>query len=416
VADAKLDELTRLLTERHPDDKIIIFTQYADTVRYLTAQLRARGIDALEGVTGDSPDPTAIAWRFSPVSNDKRNRVRPDDELRVLVATDVLSEGQNLQDCAIVVNYDLPWAIIRLIQRVGRVDRIGQKARQILAYTFLPAEGIEQVIRLRARVVQRLRENAEVVGTDELFFEDGAARQPLLDLYNEKAGALDGDAEGEVDLASQAFQIWKNAIEADPSLEKAIRELPDVIYSSRAHTAAGDSPNGVLVYMRTSQGNDALGWTDRYGNNVTQSQLRILQAAACHPQTPALPRNEQHHALVQQAVEQLARDDQSSGGQLGRPSGARYKTYVRLQRYADEVRGTLFDTPQLKRAIDDIYRYPLYQSATDTLNRQIRSGISDDRLAELVVDLRGADRLCIIHDEGEVDDPHIICSLGLWGG
>ena len=72
-----------------------------------------------------------------------------------MVATDVLSEGQNLQDCAIVVNYDLPWAIIRLIQRAGRVDRIGQQAQEILCCSFLPADGIERLIRLRARVRTR---------------------------------------------------------------------------------------------------------------------------------------------------------------------------------------------------------------------------------------------------------------------
>ena len=61
----------------------------------------------------------------------------------MFVATDVLSEGQNLAGRAIVVNYDLPWAIIRLIQRAGRVDRIGQKAEKILCYSFLPADGVE---------------------------------------------------------------------------------------------------------------------------------------------------------------------------------------------------------------------------------------------------------------------------------
>ena len=84
----------------------------------------------------------------------------------------MLSEGQNLQDAAIIVNYDLPWAIIRLIQGAGRVDRIGQKAETMLCYSFLPADGVEHIIRLRARVRQRLQENAEVVGTDETFFED----------------------------------------------------------------------------------------------------------------------------------------------------------------------------------------------------------------------------------------------------
>ena len=66
-------------------------------------------------------------------------------KLRVLIATDVLSEGQNLQDAAIIVNFDLPWAIIRLIQRAGRVDRIGQKSEEILCYSFLPADGVERI-------------------------------------------------------------------------------------------------------------------------------------------------------------------------------------------------------------------------------------------------------------------------------
>src|SRR5439155_23991208 len=131
---------------------------------------------------------------------------------------DVLSEGQNLQDCPIVVNYDLPWAIIRLVQRAGRVDRIGQKAENILCYSFLPADGVERIIRLRARVRRRLQENAEVVGTDEAFFDDEKDDKPLLNLYHEKAGILDGDDDTEVDLASYAYQIWKNAIDQTPEL------------------------------------------------------------------------------------------------------------------------------------------------------------------------------------------------------
>jgi superfamily II DNA/RNA helicase len=102
------------------------------------------------GVTGSSTNPTALTQRFSPVSNNKHAQVRPDAELRVLIATDVLSEGQNLQDCHIVVNYDLPWAIIRLIQRAGRVDRIGQQADTTSIYTFMPADGVEQLLQLRA--------------------------------------------------------------------------------------------------------------------------------------------------------------------------------------------------------------------------------------------------------------------------
>ncbi|MDI7277919.1 MAG: C-terminal helicase domain-containing protein, partial [Anaerolineae bacterium] len=215
ASDAKLQALYNLVTQRHPGEKVLVFTQYADTARYLETQLQVLGVEQLAGVCGDSEDPTCLAFRFSPQSNELVGQVAPERELRVLIATDVLSEGQNLQDCAIVVNYDLPWAIIRLTQRVGRVDRIGQRAREIACHTFLPAEGVERIIRLRARLRQRLRENAEVLGTDEAFFEDEDAPQTLVDLYNEQAGLLDGEEDTEVDLTSQAYQIWKNAVACD---------------------------------------------------------------------------------------------------------------------------------------------------------------------------------------------------------
>jgi superfamily II DNA or RNA helicase len=411
--DAKLKTLLRLITQEHRGKKLFVFTQFADTVHYLTAQLYARGVNRLAAVTGDTDDPTQLVWRFSPVSNNKRTRVAPDQELDTLIATDVLSEGQNLQDAAIVVNYDLPWAVIRLAQRAGRVDRIGQQAETILCYSFLPADGVERLIRLRARVRQRLQENAEVVGTDEAFFEDDRNDQAIRDLFTEKAGILDGNADTEVDLGSYAFQIWKNASDRDPSLHKIIADLPHVVYSTKPHVPRMEQPEGVLVYVRTAEGNDALAWVDKLGNPVTESQFAILRAAMCEPDTPALTRHNNHHDLVRQGIERIASEEKSIGGQLGRPSGARFRTYERLKHYADEVKGTLFDTQQLRRTIEDIYSYPLRQVAIDILNRQLRSGLSDADLARRVIDLREEGRLCIIHDEEESQEPRIICSLGL---
>ncbi|MDN5936672.1 MAG: SNF2-related protein, partial [Nitrosospira sp.] len=196
--DRKLVQLEALIARTHGNDKVLVFTQFADTARYLGRALQARGIRSLAVVTGASADPYAVACRFSPHSN--RAKIAKADELRVLVCTDVLSEGQNLQDCAVVVNFDLPWAIIRLIQRAGRVDRIGQQAEEILCYSFLPADGVERLIKLRARIAQRLQENAEVVGTDEAFFEDEDAER-LRKLSLQTAGSLD-DQDDEVDLAS----------------------------------------------------------------------------------------------------------------------------------------------------------------------------------------------------------------------
>ena len=413
--DAKLNALEKLLSGTHPGDKVLVFTQFADTVKYLTSALSARGMTQIAEATGDSADPTALAHRFSPVSNGKQDKIKSDRALRVLISTDVLSEGQNLQDCSIVVNYDLPWAIIRLVQRAGRVDRIGQMAEDILCYSFLPAEGVERIINLRGRVRARLQQNREVVGTDEAFFEDDGdeGNETIVNLYNEQAGLLDDAQDNDVDLASHAYQIWKNAITQDPQLEKAISALPPVVYSTQPHVPTDNEPEGALVYIRTGQENDALAWISRDGQSVTESQFAILQAAACQPDTEALPPFEEHHRLVEEAARLIVSEERTVGGQLGRPSGARFRAYERLKDYASEVEGTLLATQTLRRVIDNIYRYPLRQTATDTLNRQLRSGISNKDLADLVIDLWETERLCIIEEERQTREPQIVCSLGL---
>jgi hypothetical protein len=414
TGDAKLNALHELIAKKHSESKIIVFSQFADTVRYLEQQLKARGITSIAGVTGDSADPTAIAWRFSPVSNGKRHRIKPEDELRVIIATDVLSEGQNLQDCSVIVNYDLPWAIIRLIQRAGRVDRIGQLSENILCYSFLPAEGVERIIQLRARVRNRLHENAEVVGTDEAFFEDDRNDEAIVDLYNEKSGIMDGDIDGEVDLASYAYQIWKNAVTLNPALQRIIPELQPVVYSTKNHQPSERAPEGVLVYLKTADENDALAWIDKDGKSVTESQFTILRTAECSPGLPAISRNSNHHELVKKGVELIIDEEKFIGGQLGRPSGARFRTYEKLKKYAEKLKDTLFESQELLKAIDDIYRYPLRPTATDTLNRQLRSSISDEELAKLVLALREEGRLCNIHEENQSVEPRIICSMGLF--
>ena len=259
-----------------------------------------------------------------------------------------------------------------------------------------------------------MRENAEVVGADEAFFEDDMSATLIVDLYNENAAVLEDDTDTEVDLASYAYQIWKNAIDSDPSLQKTIPSLSDVVYSAMQHQGSEQEPEGVLVYVRTSQGNDALAWINENGESATESQFTILRAAECLPTTPAVRRKENHHELVRKGTELIAIQEKTVGGQLGRPSGARFRTYERLKRYAEQVKGTIFESQDLLNAIDEIYRYPLRQLAIDTLNRQLKSGITDQALAELVVALREDGRLCLISEQEQESEPQIICSLGLY--
>jgi superfamily II DNA or RNA helicase len=410
--DKQLNVLSDLLTKKHGKEKVLVFTQFADTAYYLTEQLKKRGITQIECVTGDDENPTGLAHRFSPHSNHKSDTIKGNQELRVLITTDVLSEGQNLQDAHIILNYDLPWAIIRLIQRAGRVDRIGQKAEQIICYSFLPEDGIEAIINLRRRLTQRIEENANVVGSDETFFDGDPVN--LTDLYNEKSGILDGeDDDTEVDLASLAYQIWKNATDANPELNKIIPDLPNVIYATK-HNDDVPEKEGVIVYTRTTEENDVLAWVDNKGKIITQSQHTILKAAQCNQDTEPKYKLEKHHELVKNGIDFIREEEKNTGGSLGKKTGVKYRVYMRLDRYCKEYENTLFVNDQLKKAVDDIYKYPLKEFARETLNRQLKAGISDDQLASLAISLREEDKLAIVNeDEQPNKELQIICSLGL---
>jgi len=410
--DRQLNALFDLCYKKHKDEKILIFTQYADTANYISEEFKRRKVERTECVTGNSEDPTKFAYRFSPISNEKQGIKNTENEIRVLISTDVLSEGQNLQDAHIVINYDLPWAIIRLIQRAGRVDRIGQKAEEIICYSVLPEDGLEQIINLRKRLGQRIEENAEVVGSDETFFEGDPVN--VADLYNEKAGILDEDDNGEVDLSSYAFQIWQNAIEEDPKLKKIVPNLPDVVYATK-ELVDKEKSESVIVYARTYDDNDILSLVDKDGKLVTNSQFRILTAAACNKNTEPLHKISNHHKLVKKGIEHIKDVASRIGGQLGRKTGARYRVYKRLERYYEENKETLFVNEAMKKAIDDIYKYPLKEFARETFNRQLKAGIADDELANLAASLREEGKLSIVEEEQKdiYKEPKIICSLGL---
>ena len=410
LTDQKLNQLEELLNKTHGTEKVLVFTQYSDTANYIYRQLRKRGFSHIDRATGGSKNPTAIVERFSPLSN--RVDVPAENELRILVATDVLSEGQNLQDAHVIVNYDLPWAIIRLIQRAGRVDRIGQEAEEIFCYSFFPAEGVEKIIRLRSRLNARINENANIVGSDEVFFEGN--EQNLRDMYNEKSGSLDDEDDNDVDLASQAYQIWKNATDANPKLKQIIPALSNIIYSTKKTDSAIE--DGVITYAKTHSDYDVLTWYNSKGEMVSQSQKKILQAMACAANEPSLPTLDNHFDLVKKAVEGMKQETTHVSGILGNRFSTRYRIIDLLEHYYQQPPTLFCDTDkkqQLKYAIDDIYNFQLLEGTKFILGRRLRTSTNDD-IVESILEMHKNGTLCRIdEDHNKQKDPTIICSMGL---
>lgn len=176
--DYKLIQLTGLLQQKitHPinpgNQKVLIFTAFADTAEYLYENLapllkKTFGVNTalITGakrerttIPGFPPDMNHILTCFSPVSKD-RDMIYPQeqDNIDVLIATDCVSEGQNLQDCDYCINYDIHWNPVRIIQRFGRIDRIGSKNKQIQMVNFWPDLTLDDYINLKQRVETRMK-------------------------------------------------------------------------------------------------------------------------------------------------------------------------------------------------------------------------------------------------------------------
>ena len=230
------------------------------------------------------------------------------------------------------------------------------------------------------------------------------------------------DNDDEVDLASYAWQIWKQATQDDPDLARAVESLPPVVYSAKAFQldearfpllGNDATQGGALVYVKSPEGNDHLAWVGANGKVVTESQYAVLRAAECEPGTQPKPRLENHHDLVANGLHLATTQDKAVGGGLGRPSSPRRRAYERLKPYAGEQMKTLFRDEELERALDDMYQRPLLETSADLLNRLMRGGVNDEELAGAVKSLREENRLTYAEDDAALREPRVVCSMGL---
>ena len=191
--DGKLAEIKRVIEQKahHPttdhdgldNRKVLVFTTFKDTARYLYENLIGLagelGVNAA-WVSGDEAAASTGANKFHRILSDFAPRARGAGreegagEIDLLIATDCISEGQNLQDCDTVVNYDIHWNPVRLIQRFGRIDRIGSRHTAVRMVNFWPTEDMESYLNLKSRVEARMAlADATASGDDDLLTEEG---------------------------------------------------------------------------------------------------------------------------------------------------------------------------------------------------------------------------------------------------
>jgi len=252
--DKKLQALLTLL-KKDPvlsKHKLLIFSEFMTTARYLRDQLQEAGIDGVEEIdSATKADRGEVITRFSPYYNGSSSAdlaATGKSEIRVLIATDVLSEGLNLQDATRIINYDLHWNPVRLMQRIGRVDRRmdpeiearivadhpdQKKLRGETAYwNFLPPEELDELLRLFRTVSKktlRISKTFGIEGRKLLTPEDDY--QALKEFTDAYEGTLS---------PVEAMHLELQALLRDqPDLEARIKSLPGKVFSGRQHPRQG---------------------------------------------------------------------------------------------------------------------------------------------------------------------------------
>lgn len=276
--DEKIEELKRIVSDKitNPinagNKKVIVFTAFADTAIYLydcLAKWAKTEFGIYSGLVTGSNEPktnlplkrkdfTGILINFSPRS---KERGEEGAEIDLLIATDCISEGQNLQDCDFLINYDIHWNPVRIIQRFGRIDRIGSKNEAIQLVNFWPAIGLDEYINLEQRVKGRMKLlDISATGEENIIESNGEMRDleyRRQQLEQLKSEVLDiEDLSGGISITDLTLNDFRmdltSFVEKYPN---ALNEIPTGIYAvskNNSERLQDEIKSGVIFCLKSN--------------------------------------------------------------------------------------------------------------------------------------------------------------------
>jgi superfamily II DNA or RNA helicase len=317
--DDKLKALIRLL-KTDPvlkNHKVLIFTEFMATARYLKAQLEAAGIEGVDEVDSTSKrDRGEIITQFAPYYNESSSDELAKEglaETRVLISTDVLSEGLNLQDATRLINYDLHWNPVRLMQRIGRIDRrmdLQTEMRivthhpeqkpirgKVAYWNFLPPDELDGLLKLYSRVAHKTLRISKTFGIEgkKLLTPDDDY-EALKDFTR----SYEGNPTPEEDLHLE----YQRLIQKNPDLEKSLSALPGKVFSGKEHPSRGSKGVFFCYAMPAPPGPGQEGtgeapeeWTEEAGDtkwylydvaegHIAEDPSQIVAIIRSTPETP----------------------------------------------------------------------------------------------------------------------------------
>ena len=299
--DAKLQKLKALLETELHGQKVMVFTYYKDTARYLYRLLMSDDNTAWrEGIgnphirridsTVRTTDRARAIEHFAPVANGCPEIAGTDQEIDILISTDVLSEGQNLQDCGYLINYDLHWNPTRMVQRAGRIDRLGSSFDVLHIYNMFPERALEELLGL----VRSLTAKIEVI--NQTGFLDASVLGEVvtprdfntLKRIADEDNSVIEEQESFLELASSEVLLAELQKVLSTDARRWLTDLDDGIHSGLERR---DTKGMFFYFTAPRESGRAHFWRsyDLETRKIIDNRYHIMQIIACSPDTPRFP-------------------------------------------------------------------------------------------------------------------------------
>jgi Helicase conserved C-terminal domain len=356
--DAKLQALKEILAGRLAGQKLLVFTYYKDTARYLYRELAGETGREFRSTIGDpvirrmdsgadAKERRSIVESFAPRVNKRADIAGTEKEIDILISTDVLSEGQNLQDCAHLINYDLHWNPTRMVQRAGRIDRIGTDFNTLFIHNMFPEAGLDRLLGL----VQSLSQ--KIAAIDQAGFLDasvlGEAVHPrnfnTLRRIRDEDGAVIEEEEQFTELASNEFLLQSLRAVLGTEGRERLDSLPDGIHSGLMKSRA----KGLFFYFQApapEAGGTLHFWKyyDLIDRRIIDNRFMIANLIACDRDTPRVTGDYDVFDIQEKMIESILRGYQEQQALEEAP-----KTVDPLQQtVATTIQGYM-NRPEIKR-------------------------------------------------------------------
>lgn len=360
VKDGKLQRLKELLAGSLKGKKVLIFSTFKDTTRYLHRRLtedakwlKAAGKPHIRRIdSGNHPDERGhIIAQFAPVASGKNKS--PGEEIDILISTDVLSEGQNLQDCGILINYDLTWNPIRLVQRNGRIDRIGSPHAEIAIHNMFPEDELEALLHLIERLTNRISTIDDLGLLDASILGEVVHPRTFNTIrrIREEDGAVLDEEEARAELAGPEMLLkqLKDLLNRDGA--NVLTTLPNGIHSGLRR----EKCHGMFFYFQAPRAGEGKRHFWRYidarTHEIKENRYEIAQLISCLPDEPRYIGDHDVFVLQEKVIEHILDADREAEAKAAAPIAVDPIQQTVSEEIKDAIRRRSVDREQAKVCI-----------------------------------------------------------------